>query len=95
VFAYDTSDNDPYHLQGLGQACDMGDAMVGQVMKQFTGISWYAIRNASDPQMPVPPDAPYKNPGDESDYIYATYGGITSAASVIASWAVVAATLAA
>jgi nucleoside phosphorylase len=90
VFAYDTSNGEPYHLQKLGQACDMGDAMVGQVMEEFKLVSWYAIRNASDPQMPVPPDAPYKDPGDESDYIYATYGGITSAASIIASWAIVA-----
>jgi hypothetical protein len=93
-FAYDTANNQPYQLQGLGQACDMGDAMVGQVMStdQFKTKSWYAIRNASDPQMPVPPDKGFKDVDSESNYIYTTYGAITSAASVIASWAIIAST---
>jgi nucleoside phosphorylase len=91
-FAYDTANNQPYQLKGLGQACDMGDAMVGQVMQQFKKISWYAIRNASDPQMPVPADHGFKDPDSESNYIYGTYGALTSAASVIASWAIVSST---
>ena len=90
-FAFDASDNQ-YHLQGLGQACDMGDAMVGQTLTALGGVRWYAIRNASDPQIPVPSNMPGKTPDQESDYIYATYGAITSAASVIASWAILAAT---
>jgi nucleoside phosphorylase len=91
-FAFDTSNNQPYKLQGLGQACDMGDAMVGQVMQGFKKISWYAIRNASDPQMPVPPSTGFKDVDSESNYIYITYGALTTAASVIASWAIVAST---
>jgi nucleoside phosphorylase len=92
-FAYDTATNQPYQLQGLGQACDMGDAMVGQVItEQFKKISWYAIRNASDPQMPVPADKGFSSVDSESNYIYSTYGALTTAASVIASWAIVAAT---
>jgi len=91
-FAYDTSSNQPYHLQGLGQACDMGDAMVGQVMQQFKNISWYAIRNASDPQMPVPPSKGFNDVDTESNYIYSTYGALTTAASVIASWSIIAST---
>jgi len=88
VFAYDTANDQPYQLQGLGQACDMGDAMVGQVMQTFDKISWYAVRNASDPQMPVPADHGFKDPDSESNYIYVNYGAITSAASVIACWAI-------
>jgi nucleoside phosphorylase len=90
-FAYDTANNQPYQLQGLGQACDMGDAMVGQVMTK-SGKTWYAIRNASDPQMPVPPDPGFPSVDAESNHIYVTYGAATSAASVIASWAIVAST---
>jgi hypothetical protein len=90
-FAFDASDNQ-YHLQGLGQACDMGDAMVGQTLTGLGGVTWYAIRNASDPQIPVPPNMPGKTSDQESNYIYATFGAITSAASVIASWAILAAT---
>lgn len=89
-FAYDTADNQPYKLKGLGQACDMGDAMVGQVMKQFDRVSWYAIRNASDPQMPVPADKGFTDVDSESNYIYTTYGALTTAASVISSWAIIA-----
>jgi kumamolisin len=91
-YAYDTADNQPYELQGLGQACDMGDAMVGQVMSKIQGVSWFAIRNASDPQMPVPPGQGFKTVDSESNYIYATYGAITSAASVVASWAIISST---
>jgi nucleoside phosphorylase len=91
-FAFDTSSNQPYQLQGLGQACEMGDAMVGQVMQGFKTKSWYAIRNASDPQMPVPPSKGFGSVDSESNYIYITYGALTTAASVIASWAIVAST---
>jgi hypothetical protein len=92
IFAFDTSNNQPYQLAGLGQACDMGDAMVGKTLGGLGPISWYAIRNASDPQIPVPPNPPYPTPDQESNSIYASYGAITSAASVIATWAILAAT---
>jgi nucleoside phosphorylase len=91
-FAFDTANNQPYQLQGLGQACDMGDAMVGQVMAGFQGVSWFAIRNASDPQMPVPPNQGFKGVDAESNYIYSTYGAITTAASVVASWGIISST---
>jgi len=91
-YAYDTANNQPFQLQGLGQACDMGDAMVGQVMSDIEGVSWFAIRNASDPQMPVPPDQGFESVDSESNYIYSTYGASTSAASVVASWAIISST---
>jgi nucleoside phosphorylase len=89
-FAFDTSSNNPFSLHGLGQACDMGDAMVGQVMQQFKSIPWYAIRNASDPQIPDPSGVTYAQADKEAGDIYQKYGPFTTAASVIASWAIIA-----
>jgi nucleoside phosphorylase len=86
-FGFDDSTN-YYQLQGLGRACDMGDAMVGQALQGHAGLKWFAIRNASDPQMPNPDhdiEAAKKAAGD----IYSKYGAFTTAASVIASWAVI------
>jgi hypothetical protein len=86
-FAFDDS-QDTYKLQGLGRACDMDDAMVGNVMQGYPNTQWFAIRNASDPQIPNPTND-IKTAGDLSDKIYSDYGVFTSAASVIASWAIV------
>ncbi len=86
-FAFDDSQN-TYKLQGLGLACDMGDAMVGNVMHGDPNTKWFAIRNASDPQIPNPTND-IKTAGDLSDRIYSDYGVFTSAASVIASWAII------
>jgi len=86
-FAFDDSTNH-YGLQGLGRACDMGDAMVANAMQGVPNISWYAIRNASDPQIPNP-SGNITQAGDEASQIYAKYGGLTTAASVIATWGVI------
>jgi len=87
-FGFDDS-TDHYKLQATGhRACDMGDAMVGQAMQAHPGLKWFAIRNASDPQMPNPNNdiqAAEKQAGD----IYSKYGAFTTAASVIATWAVI------
>jgi nucleoside phosphorylase len=95
VFAFDTSSNTPFGLQSLGQVCDMGDAMAGQAMQQFPHVKWYAIRNASDPQIPAPhianhSDPAYKQADHEAGNIYKDYGAFTTAASVIAAWAIIA-----
>jgi nucleoside phosphorylase len=87
VFAFDDS-TDHYKLQGLGRACDMGDAMVANAMQAFPDIAWYAIRNASDPQIPNP-GKNIKTAGEQAAQIYARYGGLTTAASLIATWAVI------
>jgi len=89
-FAFDTSSNKPFGLHGLGQVCDMGDATVGQVMQRFKNIEWYAIRNASDPQIPDA-DLTYEQADREAGEIYRDYGAFTTAASVIATWAIIAA----
>lgn len=86
-FGFDDS-TDHYHLQGPGaRACDMGDAMVGFALQEFHDLQWYAIRNGSDPQIANPSgdiEAAKKQAGE----IYAEYGAFTTAASVIAAWAV-------
>lgn len=86
-FAFDDSTNH-YGLQGLGAACDMGDAMVASALQAFPGIAWHAIRNASDPQIPNP-TGNIKTAAQQAARIYASYGGLTTAASLIATWAVI------
>lgn len=86
-FAFDDS-TDYYKLQGLGQACDMGDTMVAQALQGFANIAWYSIRNISDPQIPNP-DHNIEQASKEAARIYARYGGLTTAASLIATWAVI------
>lgn len=86
-FGFDDS-TDYYKLQGLGQACDMGDAMVGNALKQFPDMKWHAIRNASDPQIPNP-SGNIEQAKQEAGQIYSKYGAFTTAASVIATWAVI------
>jgi len=86
-FGFDDS-TDHFKLQGLGQCCDMGDAMVGNAMQQFPGVKWHAIRNASDPQIPNP-SGNIDKAREQSTQIYSKYGVFTSAASVIATWAVI------
>ena len=86
-FAFDDS-TDHYGLQGLGQACDMGDAMVANALQGVAGTTWYSIRNASDPQIPNP-TGNIKDASQQAASIYARYGGLTTAASLITTWAVI------
>jgi len=86
-FAFDDS-TDHYELQGLGRACDMGDAMVANALQSAPGLAWYAIRNASDPQI-ANPTGNMTRASEDAASIYARYGALTTAASVIASWAVI------
>ncbi|RUX09018.1 hypothetical protein EOA30_04940 [Mesorhizobium sp. M8A.F.Ca.ET.059.01.1.1] len=91
-FAYDDS-NDTFGLQKLGNACEMGDAVLGLVMKDRGDTPlWVAIRNASDPQIDgsLPKEQRDKVAGD----IYKKYGLYTTVGSVIASWAVIRSTVA-
>jgi nucleoside phosphorylase len=85
-FGFDDS-SDHYKLQGLGRVCEMGDAMVAQALQSSPKVQWYAIRNASDPQIANPNndiEAAKKQAGE----IYTKYGAFTTAGSVIATWAV-------
>ena len=87
MFAFDDS-TDHYGLQGLGQACELGDAMVAQALSAFPGITFHAIRNASDPQI-ANPTGDIEAAAKQAASIYARYGGLTTAASAIASWAAI------
>ena len=87
LFAFDDSTG-YYKLQGLGRVCDMGDAMVAQVMQQFPHVRFYAIRNASDPQISNP-NYDIGAAHMQSTEIYSKYGPFTTAGSVIATWAVI------
>jgi nucleoside phosphorylase len=87
IFAFDDS-TDHYKLQGLGRVCEMGDAMVAAALQGIPGIAWHAIRNASDPQIPNPENN-IELADQQAAQIYAKYGGLTTAASVIATWAVI------
>jgi nucleoside phosphorylase len=86
-FGFDDSTNF-YKLQGLGQACDMGDAMVADALQGSSDLRFYAIRNASDPQIPDP-SGNIKAAKQTAGEIYMNYGAFTTAASAIASWAVI------
>lgn len=86
-FGFDDS-TDHYKLQGMGQACDMGDAMVANALQQFTDLRFYAIRNASDPQIPNP-SGDIEAANQQAGEIYSKYGAFTTAASAIATWAVI------
>lgn len=89
-FGFDDS-TDHFGLQGLGRVCEMGDAMVGQALKAFPAIKWYAIRNASDPQI-ANPTGDMEAANKEAGQIYTKYGPFTTAGSAIATWAVLDAT---
>ncbi|HEV2695796.1 MAG TPA: hypothetical protein VG347_23105 [Verrucomicrobiae bacterium] len=86
-FCYDDSQN-TLGLQGLGRACDMDDAMIGQVMQDYPNIKWFAIRNVANPQIQIS-DADKKAAGNRANSIYSQYGIFTSVASSIATWAVI------
>ena len=86
-FAFDDS-TDHFRLQGLGRVCDMGDAMVADALQDFPGIKWYSIRNASEPQIQNPTHD-IGQAAREAAQIYSKYGALTTAASVIATWAII------
>ncbi|SDT12748.1 hypothetical protein [Bradyrhizobium canariense] len=86
-FAFDDSTNH-FGLQGFGQVCDMGDAMVARALQAFPDIQWYAIRNASDPQISNPSND-IKAAQEQAAAIYARYGGLTTAASALAAWSII------
>ncbi|HMF37255.1 MAG TPA: hypothetical protein VKF17_11470 [Isosphaeraceae bacterium] len=86
-FGFDDS-TDHFGLQGLGRVCEMGDAMVAQALQAFPAVKWYAIRNASDPQI-ANPSGDMKAANKDAGQIYTKYGPFTTAGSAIATWAVI------
>ena len=86
TFAFDDSTNH-FGLQGLGQCCDMGDATLGLAISELGASAprWVAIRNASDPQ--IKNTSGLADAKKEAEQIYARSQCLTTAGSVIASWA--------
>jgi purine-nucleoside phosphorylase len=90
-FGFDTSD-DHYHLQGLGDVSEMGDAVLGLVASQLGAAAprWLAIRNVSDPQIKSA-GLSLEQEGTLAAQIYKGFGRWSSVCSAIVCWAIVAA----
>ena len=89
-FGFDTSD-DHYHLQGLGDVSEMGDAVLGLVASQIgdRAPSWVAVRNVSDPQIKA--DGTLEQQAVIAAQIYKGFGRWSSVCSAIVCWALIAA----
>jgi len=89
-FGFDTSD-DHYHLQGLGDVSEMGDAVLGLVCSrmQANAPRWLAIRNVSDPQIKA--EGTTSQQAEIAAQIYKGFGRWSSVCSAIVCWALVAA----
>lgn len=90
LFGFDTSDNH-YHLQGLGDVSEMGDAILGLVASQMEGTAprWVAVRNVSDPQIKA--EGTLKEQAALAAQIYKGFGRWSSVCSAIVCWALIAA----
>jgi nucleoside phosphorylase len=89
-FGFDTTDNH-FKLQGLGDASEMGDAVLGMVAESLGASAppWLAIRNVSDPEIAA--EGTLKQQAQEAATIYKAYGRWSSVCSAIVCWAAVAA----
>lgn len=89
-FGFDTSD-DHYHLQGLGDVSEMGDAVLGLVASQMEGAAprWVAVRNVSDPQIKA--EGTLKEQAALAAQIYKGFGRWSTVCSAIVCWALIAA----
>ena len=88
-FGFDTTD-DHFKLQGLGDASEMGDAVLGMVVQSLGDAPpWLAIRNVSDPQIAA--EGTLKQQAQAAATIYKAYGRWSSVCSAIVCWAAVAA----
>jgi Phosphorylase superfamily len=91
LFGFDTS-NDHYKLQGLGDVCEMGDAVLGLVASEIGDGAprWLAIRNVSDPQISAD-GLTLKQQAAIAAQIYKGFGRWSSVCSAITCWASIAA----
>jgi len=88
-FGFDTSDNH-YGLQGLGDASEMGDAVLGLVCSLMeTPPRWVAVRNVSDPQIKA--EGTLKEQSVVAAQIYKAFGRWSSVCSAIVCWALISA----
>jgi nucleoside phosphorylase len=88
-FGFDTSDN-YYHLNGLGDVSEMGDAVMGLVGYEMAKPPrWVAVRNVSDPQIKA--EGSITEQAKEAAQIYKAFGRWSSVCSAIVCWALIAA----
>jgi nucleoside phosphorylase len=89
-FGFDTSNN-RYHLQGLGDVSEMGDAVLGLVASQMGAgaFRWIAVRNVSDPQIKA--QGTDRQQAALAAQIYKGFGRWSSVCSAIVCWALIAA----
>jgi purine-nucleoside phosphorylase len=88
-FAFDDTKN-TFHLEGLGGAVEMGDAVLGLVVQELGAAAplWMAIRNASDPEIDST-GLTGKEAATKAAQIYERYGYWTTIPSAITCWAVI------
>jgi nucleoside phosphorylase len=88
-FGFDT-DDDHYHLQGLGRASEMGDAVLGLVASRMNGQAprWVAVRNVSDPEIKSE-GLTLEQQRQLAAHIYKSFGRWSSVCSAIVCWALV------
>ena len=89
-FGFDTSNNH-YHLQGLGDVSEMGDAVLGLVASRIGDKAprWVAVRNVSDPQIKA--EGTLRQQAVVAAQIYKGFGRWSSVCSAIVCWALIAA----
>jgi hypothetical protein len=89
-FGFDTSDNH-YHLKGLGNVSEMGDAVLGLVASEMGTAAprWVAVRNVSDPQIKA--EGTIKQQAALAAQIYKGFGRWSTVCSAIVCWALIAA----
>jgi nucleoside phosphorylase len=89
-FGFDISDNH-YKLQGLGDVCEMGDAVLGLVANQMgkKAPRWVAVRNVSDPQIKAD-SMTLRQQAQLAAQIYKGFGRWSSVCSAITCWALIA-----
>ena len=89
-FGFDTSDNH-YHLQGLADVSEMGDAVLGLVASRMGDKAprWVAVRNVSDPQIKA--EGTLRQQAQIAAQIYKGFGRWSSVCSAIVCWALIAA----
>jgi Phosphorylase superfamily len=88
-FGFDTSENF-YGLKGLGAVSEMGDAVLGLVMRRLgaKAPAWVAVRNVSDPQIKA--EGTIAQQANTAATIYKAYGRWSSVCSAIVCWALIA-----
>ena len=89
-FGFDTSD-DHYHLQGMADVSEMGDAVLGLVASRMGDKAprWVAVRNVSDPQIKA--EGTLRQQAQIAAQIYKGFGRWSSVCSAIVCWALIAA----